>query len=83
MTQIGFVVGDMKNPVRDLPRVINTAMTTVILSFVLVNISLYLVIPIEVMRDNDTPGVVSCEPLSSSTRLLVHAACVRPHTNSL
>ena len=59
MTQLGFVAGDMKDPVRDLPRVINTAMTIVISSFLLTNVALYMVIPIELMRDNDTPGVVS------------------------
>jgi amino acid transporter len=48
----------MKDPARDIPRVLNVAMTTVVVSFVLVNIALYAVIPIETMRESSTPVVV-------------------------
>jgi len=56
--QIGFVAGDMRNPARDLPRVINTSMVTVIVGFVLVNTALYLVVPIQLMRETKTPVTV-------------------------
>jgi L-type amino acid transporter 6 len=72
--QIGFVAGDMKDPVRDLPRVINTAMTTVITGFVLMNTALYVCVPMKTLRENSTVAVVkslqifkeflSIEPLS-------------------
>jgi amino acid transporter len=48
----------MKDPTRDIPRVLNMAMTIVVVSFVLVNIALYTVIPIEAMRETTTPIVV-------------------------
>jgi solute carrier family 7 (L-type amino acid transporter), member 6 len=56
--QIGFVAGDMKDPVRDLPRVINTAMVVVIVGFVLMNIALYIAVPIQHMRETSTPAMV-------------------------
>jgi hypothetical protein len=48
----------MKDPTRDIPRVLNVAMTIVVMSFVLVNIALYTIIPIETMRETTTPVVV-------------------------
>ena len=62
--QIGFVAGDMRDPVRDLPRVINTAMAVVIVGFVLMDVALYVAVPIEAMRSNSTPTVVSSLYLS-------------------
>jgi L-type amino acid transporter 6 len=49
----------MTDPVRDLPRVINWAMTIVIVGFILMDVALYIAIPIEEMRQNNTPAVVS------------------------
>ena len=57
----------MRDPVRDIPRVLNVAMTIVIMSFVSVNMALYTIIPIEAMRDTTTPVVVR---LSTELRLL-------------
>jgi amino acid transporter len=56
--KIGFVAGDMKDPTRDIPRVLNVAMTIVLISFLLVNLALYTIIPIETMRETTTPIVV-------------------------
>jgi amino acid permease len=39
---VGFVTGDMENPAKDLPVVINGAMTLVIVGFFLMNASLYI-----------------------------------------
>ncbi|KAI0471936.1 large neutral amino acids transporter small subunit 1 [Xylariaceae sp. FL0804] len=50
----GFVVGDMVNPARDLPVVINGAMTIVIIGFFLTNAALYVCLPFEVMRQSST-----------------------------
>lgn len=49
----------MRDPARDLPRVINIAMAVVIIGFVLMDIALYIAVPLEAMRDNSTPAVVS------------------------
>jgi hypothetical protein len=48
----------MKDPIRDLPRVINTAMIIVIVGFVLMNMALYIAVPIQHMRETSTPVVV-------------------------
>jgi L-asparagine transporter-like permease len=56
--KVGFVAGDMKDPVRDLPNVINTAMLVVTAGFTLMVIALYAVIPIQSMRETSTPIVV-------------------------
>ncbi|KAI1152525.1 amino acid/polyamine transporter I [Nemania diffusa] len=48
----GFVIGDMENPAKDLPIVINGAMTLVIIGFFLTNVSLYVCIPFGVIRDS-------------------------------
>ena len=48
----------MASPSRDLPRVINTAMSVAISSFVLVNIALFMVIPFETMRARSVVAVV-------------------------
>jgi L-type amino acid transporter 6 len=77
--QIGFVAGDMRDPARDLPRVINTAMAIVIIGFVLMDIALYVAVPIEAMRDNSTPAVVSSLYLSN----IPFPKAYLPLTNSL
>jgi amino acid transporter len=64
--QIGFVAGDMRDPARDLPRVINTAMAVVIVGFVSMDAALYVAVPIEAMRDNSAPAVVSSLYLSNT-----------------
>ncbi|KAK1965925.1 large neutral amino acids transporter small subunit 1 [Colletotrichum sublineola] len=54
---IGFVLGDMKNPKRDLPIVVNGSMAVVIIGFVLMNAALYVSIPMSVMRASSTVAV--------------------------
>jgi L-type amino acid transporter 6 len=57
--KIGLVGGELKNPIRDIPRVINGAMSIVISGFVLLNIAVYIVLPMEVIREKNTVAVVS------------------------
>ena len=52
------MAGEMKDPFRDLPRVINSAMAIVLLGFVLMNVSLYIVLPMDAIRDPKTVAVV-------------------------
>lgn len=47
-----FVIGEMENPAKDLPIVINGAMTLVIVGFSLMNVSLYLCLPFDVVRES-------------------------------
>ncbi|KAK2028314.1 large neutral amino acids transporter small subunit 1 [Colletotrichum zoysiae] len=54
---IGFVLGDMKNPKRDLPIVVNGSMAVVIIGFLLMNAALYVCLPMSVMRTSSTVAV--------------------------
>lgn len=51
------MVGEFRNPTRDLPRVINTAMPMVIVAYVLANIAYYLVLPLEKINSSNTVAV--------------------------
>ncbi|KAF5026529.1 hypothetical protein F66182_1389 [Fusarium sp. NRRL 66182] len=53
-----YVVGEFRNPTRDLPRVIHTAMPLVILCYVLANIAYFLVLPLESMDGSNTVAVM-------------------------
>jgi hypothetical protein len=48
----------MRDPVRDLPHVINSSMTIAFTSFTLMVTALYVALPMSTMRENDTPVVV-------------------------
>ncbi|GAW24647.1 hypothetical protein ANO14919_142380 [Xylariales sp. No.14919] len=52
-----FVAGDMDNPARDLPIAINGAMALVIVGFFLMNASLYICLPFDVIRESKTVAV--------------------------
>ncbi|RDA90328.1 hypothetical protein CP533_6002 [Ophiocordyceps camponoti-saundersi (nom. inval.)] len=52
-----YVVGEFRNPGRDLPRVMHTAMPLVILSYVLANVAYFLVLPIDVINGSNTVAV--------------------------
>ncbi|KAI1438745.1 amino acid/polyamine transporter I [Xylaria sp. CBS 124048] len=54
---VGFVAGDMKNPTRDLPIMIHGAMTLVIVGFFLMNASLYICLPFDVIRESKAVAV--------------------------
>lgn len=60
--QIGFVGGEMKNPKRDIPRVINGAMTVVVCGFALINVAFYIVLPMSIVREDNKVAVVSFSP---------------------
>ena len=55
----------MKHASRDLPRVIHTAMPVVIVSYLLANVSYYLVLPGEVVGRSNTIAVVFLLPPST------------------
>lgn len=56
--QTNFVVGEFRNPSRDLPRVLHTAMALVILSYVLANVAYFLVLPVDVINGSNTVAVM-------------------------
>ena len=49
----------MIDPYRDLPRVINTAMSVAVSGFVIMNIALFMVVPFQTMRERSAVAVVS------------------------
>lgn len=51
-------MGEFRNPTRDLPRVIHTAMPLVILSYVLANVAYFLVLPQAVINGSNTVAVM-------------------------
>lgn len=56
--QTNYVVGEFRNPSRDLPRVIHTAMPLVILSYVLANLAYFLVLPLSATNSSNTIAVL-------------------------
>ncbi|KAH6715010.1 amino acid permease-domain-containing protein [Leptodontidium sp. 2 PMI_412] len=53
-----YVVGEFRNPTRDLPRVIHTAMPLVILSYLLANIAYFFVLPLSTINSSNTVAVM-------------------------
>ncbi|KAK3297027.1 amino acid permease-domain-containing protein [Chaetomium fimeti] len=53
-----YVVGEFRNPSRDLPRVIHTAMPLVIVSYILANVAYFLVLPLETINSTNTVAVM-------------------------
>lgn len=52
-----YVTGEFKNPSRDLPRVIHTAMPAVIVCYLLANVSYIFVLPLETVNKSNTVAV--------------------------
>ncbi len=52
-----YVTGEFKNPSRDLPRVLHTAMPAVIVCYLLANISYIFVLPLETINKSNTVAV--------------------------
>jgi len=53
-----YVVGEFRNPSRDLPRVIHTAMPLVILSYILANVAYFFVLPLKDINASNTVAVM-------------------------
>ncbi|KAJ1329588.1 solute carrier family 7 (L-type amino acid transporter) member 9/15 [Microdochium nivale] len=53
-----FVVGEFRNPSRDLPRVIHSAMPAVIICYMLANMSYFLVLPLAALNSSNAVAVL-------------------------
>lgn len=71
-----YVVGEFRNPSRDLPRVIHTAMPLVILCYVLANIAYFLVLPLHSIDGSNTVAVMFGSRVFGSAGALVIALIV-------
>ncbi|KAL7957383.1 amino acid transporter [Trichoderma compactum] len=71
-----YVVGEFRNPSRDLPRVIHTAMPLVIVSYVLANVSYFLVLPLASINASNTVAVMFGSKVFGPIGALVFALIV-------
>jgi amino acid transporter len=70
------VTGEFKNPNRDLPRVIHTAMPLVIVSYLLANISYFFVLPHSTIEATNTIAVQFGDKVFGSIGALIFALIV-------
>ncbi|KAI1084154.1 amino acid permease-domain-containing protein [Whalleya microplaca] len=71
-----YVVGEFRNPSRDLPRVIHTAMPLVIICYLLANISYFLVLPLKALNSTNTVAVLFGNKIFGPIGSLVFALIV-------
>ncbi|KAI1214681.1 amino acid permease-domain-containing protein [Annulohypoxylon truncatum] len=71
-----YVVGEFRNPSRDLPRVIHTAMPLVIVCYLLANFSYFLVLPLDVLNSTNTVAVMFGNKVFGPIGALVFALIV-------
>ncbi|KAI1376459.1 amino acid permease-domain-containing protein [Hypoxylon crocopeplum] len=71
-----YVVGEFRNPSRDLPRVIHTAMPLVIICYLLANFSYFLVLPLETLNSSNTVAVMFGSKVFGPIGALVFALIV-------
>ncbi|KAI2622104.1 amino acid permease-domain-containing protein [Hypomontagnella submonticulosa] len=71
-----YVVGEFRNPSRDLPRVIHTAMPLVIICYLLANFSYFLVLPLEVLNSTNTVAVMFGSKVFGPVGALIFALIV-------
>ncbi|KAL6229697.1 hypothetical protein BDW75DRAFT_235002 [Aspergillus navahoensis] len=74
--QTNYVTGEFKNPNRDLPRVIHTAMPLVIVSYLLANISYFFVLPHSTIEATNTIAVQFGDKVFGSIGALIFALIV-------
>ncbi|KAI0437949.1 amino acid permease-domain-containing protein [Xylaria telfairii] len=71
-----YVVGEFRNPSRDLPRVIHTAMPLVIIGYLLANFSYFLVLPKEILNSTNTVAVAFGSKVFGPAGALIFALIV-------
>ncbi|KAG9250932.1 amino acid permease-domain-containing protein [Emericellopsis atlantica] len=71
-----YVVGEFRNPQRDLPRVINTAMPLVIIFYVLANVAYFLVLPLDKVNSSNTVAVAFGSQVFGPVGALIFALIV-------
>ncbi|KAF2434606.1 amino acid transporter [Tothia fuscella] len=71
-----YVANELKNPAKQLPLAINTAIPTVVLSYVLVNTAYYILLPWDIIGQSDAIAVESIKALLGKGAGLAFAALV-------
>ncbi len=75
------MVGEFRNPGRDLPRVIHTAMPLVVLAYIMANVAYFFVVPLADIKASNTIAVMFgfrvFGPIGSLVlALIVSASCL-------
>lgn len=70
------MVGEFRNPQRDLPRVINTAMPLVIIFYLMANVAYFLVLPLDKINSTNTVAVAFGQQVFGPVGALVFALVV-------
>ncbi|KAF2671603.1 amino acid transporter [Microthyrium microscopicum] len=73
---VNFVTGEFINPSRDLPRVIHTSLGAVIISYLLANLSYFLVLPSDVINSTNTVAVAFGQAVFGRAGAIVLALAV-------
>ncbi|XXH00552.1 hypothetical protein Hte_006900 [Hypoxylon texense] len=71
-----YVVGEFRNPSRDLPRVIHTAMPLVIICYLLANVAYFLVLPQATLNSTNTVAVMFGSKIFGPIGALIFALIV-------
>ncbi|KAI1661241.1 amino acid permease-domain-containing protein [Daldinia decipiens] len=71
-----YVVGEFRNPSRDLPRVIHTAMPLIIICYLLANFSYFLVLPLDALNSTNTVAVMFGNKVFGPVGALIFALIV-------
>ncbi|KAG8786809.1 hypothetical protein FRC15_010628 [Serendipita sp. 397] len=74
--QANYVTGEMKDPARNMPRVIHTSMTTVTLLFLFTNVSYFLVLDKDVVSSSNTIALEFGRTLFGSVGAIIFAGMV-------
>ena len=73
---VSYVTAEMKNPQRDLPKVIHVAQTIVILAYLAANVAYYAVLPASVIKSSKSIAVDFGESLFGKPGGIALAICV-------
>ncbi|CAG8476925.1 6668_t:CDS:2 [Ambispora gerdemannii] len=73
---VNFVAGEMKNPSRDLPRVIMLGLPMVIVFYLLANVAYYAVLPSNIVKNTNTIALDFGKKIFGATGGLLFALCV-------
>ncbi|KKA27865.1 hypothetical protein TD95_003244 [Thielaviopsis punctulata] len=71
-----YVVGEFRNPTRDLPRVIHSAMPIVILGYCMANVAYFFVLPMDQLNATNTVAVTFGQKVFGRVGALVFALIV-------
>lgn len=67
MDQAIYISSELKNPTKQLPLAINTAIPTIFVCFLVANASYYILLPWKVVSTSDSVAVVSPQNMSAQT----------------